>query len=165
MQKENNFISGVENKFLACRLLSVKRENLYRTGIPEMFLLSTESGLKSPDFKDDKTFSVTLWRPSASTGQDTGQDTGQVTGQVQFFNDLTEPERVILVLEGEMMREELMSILELRHRDNFMEKYLNPSIAKGWVERTIPDKPTSSKQRYRLSQSGIEHKKNFKNEK
>ena len=165
MPKETIFISSVQKEFTIYQLLNQGAIERYGTGIPEMFLLSTESGLKSPDFKDDKTFSVTLWRPSASTGQDTGQDTGQVTGQVQFFNDLTEPERVILVLEGEMMREELMSILELRHRDNFMEKYLNPSIAKGWVERTIPDKPTSSKQRYRLSQSGIEHKKNFKNEK
>jgi ATP-dependent DNA helicase RecG len=139
----------------------------FGTGIPEMFTLTAEKGLKAPDFDDNKTFTVTLWRPSATeqvTGQVTGQVAGQVAGQVQFLNNLTEPERVILILNGEMMREELMKKLDLKHRDNFMDKYLNPAIANNWVEKTIPDKPTSSKQKYRLSNEGIAYKKKLQNE-
>lgn len=44
---------------------------------------------------------------------------------------------------------ELMQALGLRHRPSFRERYLDPALARGLVERTIPDKPTSSKQRYR----------------
>jgi predicted HTH transcriptional regulator len=73
----------------------------FGTGIPEMYSLAAESGLREPHFEDNKTFLVTLWRPSARKVH----DAGQVTGQVQFFNNLTEPERVVLVLSGEMMRE------------------------------------------------------------
>lgn len=92
------------------------------------------------------------------------QDTGQVTVQVGHINYLSEPERVVLILEGEMSRDDLMTLLELKHRDNFMEKYLKPAIAQGWVERTIPDKPTSSRQKYRVSQAGLKHQKNIKND-
>ena len=69
----------------------------FGTGIPEMYALAAESGLREPHFEDNKTFLVTLWRPSARKVHN--------AGQVQFFNNLTEPERVVLVLSGEMMRE------------------------------------------------------------
>ena len=132
----------------------------FGTGIPEMYALAAESGLRETRFEDNKTFLVTLWRPSARKVH----DAGQVTGQVQFFNNLTEPERVVLVLSGEMMREELMFKLDLKHRDNFMEKYLKPAISNNWLERTVPNKPTSSKQKYRLSKEGEAHKKKLQNE-
>ncbi|MCC5918837.1 MAG: DUF4062 domain-containing protein, partial [Cryomorphaceae bacterium] len=48
----------------------------FGTGIPEMYALIAERGLKAPDFKDNKTFIVTLWRPSAKkTNHDTAHDT------------------------------------------------------------------------------------------
>ena len=59
----------------------------FGTGTVEMYNLSAERGLRSPDFKDERSFSVTLWRPSSTTGQVTGQATGQATGQVQFFKN------------------------------------------------------------------------------
>jgi hypothetical protein len=46
---------------------------------------------------------------------------------------------------------ELMSLLGLSHRPTFQQNYLNPAIEAGLIERTIPDKPKSPKQRYRLS--------------
>ncbi len=49
---------------------------------------------------------------------------------------------------------ELMDELNLADRKNFRGLYLNPSIEAGFVERTVPDKPSSSKQRYRLTALG-----------
>lgn len=46
---------------------------------------------------------------------------------------------------------EIQSILQLKHRDNFRETYLNPALDQGLVEMTIPDKPQSSKQKHRLT--------------
>ena len=41
-------------------------------------------------------------------------------------------------------------------RDYFRKNYLNPAIEQGFVALTIPDKPTSSKQQYYLTDKGKE---------
>ncbi len=51
--------------------------------------------------------------------------------------------------DRELSAMELMNRLHLSHRATFRKNYLNPAIECGAVELTIPDKPTSSKQRYR----------------
>jgi Fic family protein len=51
---------------------------------------------------------------------------------------------------GEMSLKELMSLLKRTDRTKFKDQILNPLIKAGLVESTIPDKPTSSKQKYRL---------------
>ena len=53
-----------------------------------------------------------------------------------------------------MSRAELQEKLGLRHRDNFIEAYLQPALNAGLLEMTIPDKPRSSKQKYRLTEKG-----------
>ena len=45
---------------------------------------------------------------------------------------------------------ELMQLVGLNHRATFQKNYLNPAIEADLIERTIPDKPKSPKQRYRL---------------
>ena len=53
-------------------------------------------------------------------------------------------------INGEMSLIELMSLLKRTDRTKFRDQVLNPLIEAGFVEPTIPDKPTSSKQKYRL---------------
>ena len=48
----------------------------------------------------------------------------------------------------------LMEKLELSHKPTFRRNYLNPTLAQGDVERTIPDKPNSPVQKYRLTEKG-----------
>jgi len=50
----------------------------------------------------------------------------------------------------------LMNKLGLSHRPTFRENYLHPSLKAGYVEMTIPGKPRSSKQRYRITPLGKE---------
>ena len=47
-----------------------------------------------------------------------------------------------------------MDKLSLKDRKNFREAYLNPAIIAELIEMTIPAKPTSSKQKYRLTEKG-----------
>lgn len=49
---------------------------------------------------------------------------------------------------------EIMAFLELKHRKTFRANYLKPLMDAGWLEMTIPDKPTSSRQKYRLTDKG-----------
>ncbi|HET6996037.1 MAG TPA: hypothetical protein VFI06_13685, partial [Chitinophagaceae bacterium] len=82
--------------------------------------------------------------------------TGQVPGKYRASRAV---DRVVLVLEGEMKRTQIQEALELKHRDSFMDNYLQPALTEGFVEMTIPRKPTSSRQRYRLTPKGLALKK------
>jgi ATP-dependent DNA helicase RecG len=49
---------------------------------------------------------------------------------------------------------EIMDCLGLKHWKTFRTNYLQPLLDAGWLEMAIPDKPTSSKQKYRLTLRG-----------
>lgn len=52
--------------------------------------------------------------------------------------------------EKEYSTKELMERLGLKHRPTFRDNYLLPALELGFIEMTIPDKPNSSKQKYRI---------------
>ena len=57
-------------------------------------------------------------------------------------------------MQGEQTREEIQSVLGLADRENFRTSYLVPAIEAAWIERTIPEKPQSRLQKYRLTPQG-----------
>jgi Fic family protein len=57
---------------------------------------------------------------------------------------------VFVQIEGEMSLVELMALLNRKDRTKFRQQVLSPLLELGLVEATIPDKPTSSRQKYRL---------------
>ncbi len=78
----------------------------------------------------------------------------QVTEQVteQVAEQVTEQVKdLIRVLKQEMDRQEIQTELGLSHRENFRSNYLKPALEQGFIEMTIPDKPNSSLQKYRLT--------------
>jgi hypothetical protein len=127
------------------------------SGTLEMVDLCRAAGLRPPEFRLDMgCFILTLRRPEKSskteiisTGQVAGQVTGQVTGEVS-----DQVRRLLAVCEGALSRQELQERLGLRHRDSFQHNYLQPALEAGLIEMTIPDKPRSSKQQYRLKMTG-----------
>jgi len=81
-----------------------------------------------------------------NTPQVAPQVTPQVTPQVK---------KLLKNLSGEMMREELQALMELKDRKSFSELYLKPALEAGLIEMTIPDKPNSRLQKYRLTEKGV----------
>lgn len=65
----------------------------------------------------------------------TGEVTGQVTGQVAV--------RVLQFCEQPRKAGEIQQLLGVKHRQTFRENYPNVFLDKGWLARTIPDKPQS----------------------
>ncbi len=72
---------------------------------------------------------------------ETPQVAPQVTPQVKAL---------LGVLQGEMSRNELMATLGLSDRKSFRERYLLPALEAGLIEMTIPEKPNSRLQKYRI---------------
>lgn len=76
----------------------------------------------------------------------------QVTEQVK---------ELVRILDKEMDRQEIQTKLGLSHRENFRSNYLKPALEQGFIEMTIPDKPNSSLQKYRLTILGKQLKNKF----
>jgi len=74
------------------------------------------------------------------------QVTAQVTAQVEKL--------LRAVINSALSREELQSVIGIKHREHLRKTYLEPLITSGWIERTIPDKPRSSLQKYRVTAKG-----------
>lgn len=78
---------------------------------------------------------------AASDAKATPQVAPQVTPQVK---------KLLRSLVGTMNRDELQSALNLKDRKSFRERYLKPALAAGLIEMTVPGKPNSRLQSYRL---------------
>lgn len=68
--------------------------------------------------------------------------------------DITPEVRLLSAFAGEMTRQQLKEVLRLKDDEHFRKAYLLPALNAGWIEMTIPDKPRSSKQKYRLTEKG-----------
>ena len=130
------------------------------TGIPKILRVMAGNGSPFPEFETDEDRTSFLIRlpvhPAALPepaeevpAEVTGEVTAEVTGEASV-----EVQRLLAVLEGEMSRRELQEALGLKHDEHFRLAYLTPALDAGLVERTIPDKPRSSKQKYRLTKKG-----------
>ncbi len=63
-----------------------------------------------------------------------------------------------------MSRQALQEALGLKDGEHFRKAYLLPALEAGLIEMTIPDKPRSSKQKYRLTDKGQEVLRSGSNE-
>lgn len=80
------------------------------------------------------------------------------TGQVQdkLHTDNYNIVEVIKVIESRQLSvKEIMTRLQLKGRDNFLNLYLLPAIADGYVRLLYPDKPRHPRQKYLLTEKGL----------
>jgi ATP-dependent DNA helicase RecG len=90
-----------------------------------------------------------LWGLTLFPLVDSPTVTPQVTPQ------LTPQVRVLLSrVVGEMTRQALQDALGLADREHFRKSYLTPALEQGVIEMTLPSKPNSRSQRYRLTVLG-----------
>ena len=133
--------SNRRNKVLAEHAAHILPYRGLGTGVPRA--LHAWSKIDLMDERDANQFRAVLWRPA--TGQVIQQVTGEVTGEVR---------RLLMVVVGEMKRSEIQAALGLKHEDHFRDAYLQPALTAKVIEMTQPNKPRSSKQRYRLTNLG-----------
>ena len=84
-----------------------------------------------------------------------GKGAQQSTGQASTKSALSRHQVEILHKCGvESPIGDLMNIAERADRTKFRNQVFSPLLADGLLEMTIPDKPRSSKQAYRITQKG-----------
>ena len=59
-----------------------------------------------------------------------------------------------LLQKGELSSSQLREAVGVKHRPTFRQNYLHPAQEAGFIEYTIPDKPNSRLQKYRLTSAG-----------
>lgn len=104
-------------------------------------------------------FTVAFSRPE--TGEHTTEDRQLDTASVSSLSQVC-PKSVPGALAEELMRAAsspvdlltLMRLADYTNRTRFKNVILQPLIEANLIEMTIPDKPTSSKQKYRLTDKG-----------
>jgi ATP-dependent DNA helicase RecG len=133
------------------------------TGIDRMREAARELGSPEPVFRVDEFFSATF-RPLPESLADQPRSTGQederetATPQVPRKYPASTPQvlHILATAAREASRDELQTASGLRDRMHFAREYLQPLLDAGWIEMTIPDRPRSSKQRYRITTAGEE---------
>lgn len=118
------------------------------TGTLDMADRCREAGLPSPEFRQETGIFKQIFRRRPAL---------QVTPQVTRKYPASTPQvRAVLkaITEGEESREVLQTAAGIKDREHFRREYLEPLLSAGLLERTIPDKPRSSHQKYRLTTAG-----------
>ena len=101
------------------------------------------NGGKDPELVEGDIFRIKVHYPETET---------QVTTEVT--TEVATEEKLLAALEGEMSKRALKEALALKNDEHFRKAYLNPALEQGLIEMTIPDKPRSSRQRYRVTEKG-----------
>ena len=98
---------------------------------------------------DDNRLSFVIRLPRHPLALVPTADAGEVTTQVT-----TQVGVLLSRIAGEMPRQAIQDALRLTNREHFRKTYLVPALELGVIEMTLPDKPNSRSQRYRLTALG-----------
>jgi len=118
------------------------------TGIPKMLREIQKNGSPEPIFQTDKdrTFFLVEFPVHPIFAEALKQkDVTEVTAEVK---------KLLFVITGDHSRNELQELLRLKHAEHFRKAYLLPAMQAGLMEMTLPDKPKSRLQKYRLTETG-----------
>lgn len=121
------------------------------TGISRILNETRNLGCPDPKFESNGFFVATFWQNPDVYASDAPNKSGRA---VEEF-----PLEVVLLtrcMAGEMTRKSIQDSLDLHHVPHFRKKYLQPALDAGLIEMTMPDKPRSPNQAYRLTPKGHE---------
>ena len=146
LEKMVNGYSDCRNKALAAAFAYMNLIENWGSGVKRYIEEVRNAGLRDPEFIVwPNAVRINVYRANGAH-QVPPQDTPQVAPQVEVL--------VEVLKMGELSAAELRKEIGVSGSKDFRERYLNPAVSAGFVEMTIPDKPTSRLQRYRLTDKG-----------
>ena len=140
------------NPLIAEPLYLTKYIERMGTGIHDMIERCREAGLSEPEFKQTDGFVTVIRRkPGQAFAAVGGKDVSEVGTKSGLSRDQVE-------ILGNCLHEkaigELMALVGRSNRTKFRDQVVKPLLDAGLIKMTIPDKPTSSKQKYQLTGKG-----------
>ena len=140
--------SHPHNPLLAEALYLTRYIERMDTGTSDMIRRCLKAGLPEPEFRQDGSFVLIIRRPNV---QATPPVTVPVTAPV---DDYVERLLILLSKGTPLGNEAIREAFGLKVRHHLRETYINPALAAELIEMTIPDKPNSRLQKYRLTEKG-----------
>ena len=151
------------NPLIAEPLFLTKYIEKAGTGTVDMYEHCRKAGIRPPEFRlDSGTFILTVWRkrhPDQAVTERHFKETvkEETAGQMdwdQVGTKLGLSRDQVLILQKIFTENSLIELMASTGRTNrtkFREKILNPMLNAGVLEMTIPDKPRSRLQKYRIT--------------
>lgn len=143
--------SKPQNPLLANVLYKRKVLESWGRGIGLMMSECSKAGLPEPEYKIWADSVTLIFRCEVANRPSTDQaptrhrpGTDQVLALVKILN------------ERELSVKEIMEALELNHRPTFRTNYLHPALNEGYIIPLYPEQPSHPKQKYRLTEKGLE---------
>jgi len=129
------------------------------TGIPKILDAMKRNGSPPPEFEFDKDHSYFMTRlpvhPQSRDAEGNRPVTGGITGEAGTKSALSQHQ--VEILRMCLKESPLVDLLKLTGRSDrtkFRHQVLNPLLVAELVEMSVPNKPRSSLQKYRLTEKG-----------
>lgn len=153
--------SFATNPRIARAMYQVKYIETLGTGLTDMLEECKAKGLKTPLLEEvSGRFRVVIWRNTAQltlARAQSGPSWGPVRAQSQTdtVSEFLSRESFLKLLESsELGRKEVADVFRVSSRSGYFKRFLADLVEDGLVEYTIPEKPRSRLQKYRLTEKG-----------
>ena len=123
------------------------------TGTLDMIRRCQDAGLSEPEFTDSGGFKITIWR---------GKLPEKIKVQPELLRGDLKSKVLNLLADSPMPKSELSKKLGYQVLPGQLNKVFRDLLADGMIEYTLPDKPRSPRQQYRLTDKGTTELANLK---
>ncbi len=111
-------------------------------------------GIPDPEFHTDGSSVWVVFRYNSETAGQVSDKHPTSTRQVSDKHPTSIIRLITMIGEQTCSLKEMMGMMELKNRENFLDNYLNPSMEAGLVEPLYPNQPKHPRQKYRLTEQG-----------
>ncbi|MBI3657850.1 MAG: putative DNA binding domain-containing protein [Acidobacteria bacterium] len=148
-QLSGKHISKPTNPLIAGAFHRTGAVEVWGQGTNRVIAACKRHGAAPPKFEELQGFLIVTFKAQMVAGGATPQVTPQVAQHVS-----PQVEAVLETARQAASAEALQRAAGLKDRVHFLKSYLHPLLEQGLLERTIPDKPRSRLQKYRITSTG-----------
>ena len=147
--------SQPNNPLIAEPLFLTKYIEKAGTGTVDMLERCRVAGIRQPEFRIDAGyFILTIWRKVVSEAVVQVEQGARSEAQSRAQSEAQSNQIMHALRQGPLSMNELVNTLELRSKTGALKRTVAELLTKELVEYTIPDKPNSRLQKYRLTGKG-----------
>ena len=146
---DRHFTPFPKNPVIAAFFREIHRADELGSGMRNMMKYGKAYGGEDPEMIEGDVFRTIVKYPDSAIYEEDSTATAGAAPEVT-----PEVRKMLSIMTGEMTRREIQEKLGLRDEKHFRENYQQVGVKLSLIEMTIPNKPRSSKQTYRLTDTG-----------